>query len=246
MPKSPILSAALAASVLALTACSISNPSSSIPGAVAGNGDLSSLRDFASVEATGPDDVIVTVGPAYKVTVEGDAKVLERLEIGVKNGTLYVGRKSRIGIMWSNDDEGATVRVTMPAMAAASLTGSGNMKVDTVNGGRLALSLTGSGNIDLGKAKVGMLKVDTTGSGDLNIGGTADSATLSATGSGGINAGALKAGKAEIDILGSGNVKLASDGPVNVSIMGSGNADVRGKAQCKIKAMGSGEARCTA
>lgn len=246
MRKPSFLCAALAASALTLTACSVSNPSSSIPGAVAGNGDLSSLRDFASVEATGPDDVIVTVGPTFKVTAEGDAKVLERLEIGVKNGTLYVGRKSRIGIVWSDDDKGATIRVTMPALAAASLTGSGDMKIDTASGDRLMLSLTGSGNLYLGTAKIGTLKADVTGSGDLNIAGTADNASLSAIGSGDIDASTLKVGKGEIDILGSGNVMLASDGPVDVSIMGSGDAEVRGKAQCKIKAMGSGEARCTA
>ena len=96
------------------------------------------LAGFTSIEATGPDTVIVTRGP-FSVRAEGDAKVLDRLKIVVDGDTLEIGRKRRTGMNWS-DDRGATIRVSLPAIRAVEATGSGSVEAT----GSSSVEATGS------------------------------------------------------------------------------------------------------
>ncbi|MCI4589087.1 DUF2807 domain-containing protein [Sphingobium sp. BYY-5] len=200
------------------------------------------LKDFTAIEATGPDNVIVTRGD-FSVRAEGDQKVLDRLEIKVHGDRLEIGRKKRFGMSWS-DDRGATIRVSMPTINSVDATGSGNVDVDHADGASFTADLTGSGNLKIAAANVSALKAEITGSGDLSIAGAAETADISVTGSGNFSGTGLKAGQGKVSILGSGDAAFASDGPFNINILGSGNVTVKGKAQCRQSIMGSGEARC--
>ncbi|SCW88763.1 Putative auto-transporter adhesin, head GIN domain [Sphingobium faniae] len=244
MPRSLPLSALLLAGLCLTSACSKEsggNAASSGPRGAPAAQDWSTLKDFTAVEVVGPDDVAVTIGNGFAVKAEGDPNAIEKLEISVDDGRLKVGRKSQ----WVGaTDKGATIRVTMPAIAAVTLTGSGDFDLDRAEGKALDLSLTGSGDMEIGAVKVGRLKADITGSGSLEIAGAADEGKLSLTGSGDIDGEKLKLGKADASLLGSGDIDFASDGAVAITITGPGNVTVKGKAQCKTSGIGPGEARC--
>ncbi len=210
--------------------------------------DWGGLKGFSAIEVAGPDTVVVTQGD-FAVRVEGDPEVIERLEIGVSGGQLKIGRKRRMGMNWNSDgdhgqDRGATIRVSLPALAAVSLTGSGDVSVDKAAGDALDLSLTGSGDLSVAAIAVRRLKADITGSGGIKAGGSADTAKLSATGSGDFEGEGLKLGSAEVSVLGSGDIGFASDGAVDIDVMGSGDVTVKGRARCRKSVMGSGEVRC--
>ncbi|MGC4252883.1 MAG: head GIN domain-containing protein [Sphingobium sp.] len=241
MPRSLPLSALLLAGLCVMTpACSKESGGNAASGASAVQ-DWSALKDFTAIEAVGPDDVVVTIGNGFAVKAEGDPNAVEKLEITVDHGRLKVGRKSQ----WTGSgDKGATVRVTMPAIAAVTLTGSGDVDLDRAEGKALDLSLTGSGDMEIGAVKIGALKADVTGSGSLEIAGMADEGKLSLTGSGDIDGEKLKLGKAEASLLGSGDIDFASDGAVAITITGPGNVTVKGKAQCRTSGIGPGKARC--
>jgi hypothetical protein len=200
------------------------------------------LSNFTGISATGPDNVVVRQGP-FTVRVEGDPEAIERLEIGVSGDTLKIGRKRQTGFGWS-DDKGATIHVALPALAAVSLTGSGDVSVDKAKGEALDLSLTGSGDLSVASVAVRRLKADITGSGGISVAGSADTGKLSATGSGDLKGDGLKLGSGDISLLGSGDIGFASDGAVDISILGSGDVTVKGRAQCKKSVLGSGEVRC--
>lgn len=208
--------------------------------------DYASLKDFTKIAVTGPDNVIVTVGQPFAVKAEGEGKALAGLEITVADGELRIGRREGWKNFWGGMGEGATIHVSMPAIAAARLTGSANVTIDRAEAPALEFQVTGSGDLKVGAVKAAAVTADVTGSGNVELRGAADSVKLSATGSGDIDADDLKAGGGSISVLGSGDVDLASDGAIDIRIMGSGNVDVKGKAQCKVSAMGSGEARCGA
>lgn len=236
----------IAALAMVPAACSRENASDREPGrdaaAPADPAAWAALSGFTGIEVTGPDNVIVTRGD-FSVKAEGDAKILDRLDIRVKGDTLEIGRRKRFGIAWS-DDRGATVRVSLPAIRNVEATGSGNVDVDRVDGDTFAADLTGSGNIKVSAANLRSLKAEITVSGNLDMAGATENVALSITGSGDFSGNALKAGRGKVSIQGSGNAGFASDGPVDINIMGSGDVTVRGKAQCKQSIMGSGEARC--
>ncbi|CCW19093.1 hypothetical protein EBBID32_34550 [Sphingobium indicum BiD32] len=247
MPHSPTLSALLLAGLaLSTAACSRDANDAEPASNAAATQDWSTLKDFTAIDATGPDDVAVTIGETFAVRAEGDPKAIEQLTIAVKGDRLVIGRKSGSNWSWGRNDgnQGATIRVTMPAIRAAALTGAGDFTLDRAEGDTLDLSLTGAGDFDIGAVKLRSLKADITGAGSVKIAGTADEGRLAITGAGDIDADGLKLGKADVSILGAGNIAFASDGTVAISIMGPGDVTVKGKAQCTTSGTGPGEARC--
>lgn len=242
----PLLALALTGVTLSTSACSRTDEASSAADVARSTQDWSMLKDFTEIDATGPDNVAVTIGNGFAVKADGDARAVADLDIRVKDGKLVIGRKSKGDWNWGRKDggKGATIHVTMPAISAAALTGAGDFDLDRAQGDKLDLSLTGAGDFRIGTVAVKALNADITGAGSIKIAGTADTAKLSITGVGDIDAAALKVGAADIDVLGAGDIDIASDGRVAISIMGPGDVTVKGKAQCTTSGTGPGEARC--
>ena len=209
--------------------------------AMQADGSLSSpLRDFARVAVAGPDDVEIAVGPDFSISARGAQAVLDTLEFARDGDTLKITRKRGFSTVRGE----AHIRVTMPRIAGAALTGSGDLSIDKVAGEAAGLSLTGSGDVTVRELAVDRLEVSVTGSGGIDLAGTAKSAKLSVTGSGDIDGERLNVGSADVSLLGSGDVAFASDGDVKAGIMGSGDVKVAGKARCAKSGMGSGTLRC--
>lgn len=208
--------------------------------------DWSSLKGFTAIDATGPDDVTVTIADDFAIRAEGDAKAIADLEMTVKNGKLVIGRKSKGNWSWGRNDagKGVTIHVAMPAITAAALTGAGDFNLDRAEGDTLDLALTGAGDFKIGTVKLKKLTTDITGAGSMRIAGTADEGKLSVTGAGDIDGEGLTLGSADVSILGAGDIDFASDGKVAISIVGPGNVTVKGKAQCTTSGTGPGEAHC--
>jgi hypothetical protein len=203
---------------------------------------------FDRVALGGSHDVIVTVGGAASVRAEGDAEQLERLEVRVENGELKIG--TRKGSDWSigmkRDRPGVTVHVTVPALAGASIGGSGDLKVDKVEGAAFAASVAGSGDLSVGTMKVGEARFSIAGSGGISASGSAERTTVSIAGSGDIDIAGLQARTATVSVVGSGDVRARASETAEVSVMGSGDVTLAGGARCKVSKMGSGDVHCEA
>ncbi|RYY47603.1 MAG: DUF2807 domain-containing protein [Sphingomonadales bacterium] len=197
---------------------------------------------FTGVDLRGSDDVDVKTGANFSVTAEGDPKVLDQLEITVVNGTLRVGRKD--GKWTDGDDSGVTVRVVMPKLQAASVTGSGDLTVDRAEGD-VSAAVAGSGNLSIADLRGGAANLSIAGSGDLSVKGVATKLSASIAGSGDIEADGLTASSADVAVAGSGNVTSIVKGAASVSILGSGDVELTGGAKCTVSALGSGEAHCS-
>jgi Putative auto-transporter adhesin, head GIN domain len=229
--------------ILPLTACS--SETSAAPSGPSVNRSYA-LDGFSAVKATGPDDVDIRVGSGFSIRAEGDAKLLDKLEI-VKNGdTLEVRRKSNSGFSWGgSSDKGIKIYITMPRITAATETGSGNLSVDHVDGDAFKASATGSGDLSIGTLNVQTATLSLTGSGNLSSGGTAKVGDLSITGSGDIEAPKLTLNQASVSVMGSGSVSAAVAGTADVNVMGSGDVTLTGGAKCTTHKMGSGEVSCS-
>lgn len=200
------------------------------------------LTGFDSVSLAGSDDVEVVVGPAFSVTASGPQAVLDRLEISVEGTGLKVSRKRTVGWHWSG--RGAQIRVTMPAITAANVAGSGDMTVDKAEGESFNAAIAGSGDLSVKAIKVETLDANILGSGDVSLAGTASKAALSIAGSGTIRADELTAGTAAVSVLGSGDVNLRATESVTGNIAGSGDVNVRGTNKCTVSKAGSGSINC--
>ena len=239
---------AILVSTVALAACNM--------GAQAEEGEAGSsgkmtqrsyqLSGFDAVGSAGSQDVIVTVGGQHSVRAEGDAEVLDRLDIRVEGGTLKIGHKKSKGwLNWERSRGTSRIFVTMPAIRSAAVAGSGDMKVDRAQGEAFEASVAGSGNIDVGQVQVGEAKFEIAGSGNIRAAGTAQKASVAIAGSGNVETGGVQAKTASVSIAGSGDVSVHASDTADISIAGSGNVDVGGTARCTINKRGSGDVRCS-
>ena len=235
----------LLASVAAIAACNMSANAQRNDNAEAGSTDTRRSYDvaiFDEVKAAGPHQVIVTVGGNTSVTAEGDADILDALDIRVEGDSLKIGHKEGRW-NWKNRKP-AVIRVTTPSLKAAALAGSGDIRVDRVEGDRFSGSLAGSGDLDVQSLDVGEASFSIAGSGDIRAAGRAGRTAVKIAGSGDVAMEGLNATDADVSIMGSGNAHVRATRNAAVSIMGSGDVRVAGGAKCSVKSRGSGRARC--
>lgn len=200
------------------------------------------VNGFTAIDLRGADDMTVSVGPGFSVRADGDPAVLDRLKIEKVGDTLRVGRVAAQGWHWSG--KGAKVSVTLPALAAVSVAGSGDVTVDRVTGSRFAGDGAGSGRLAIGQLAVDDAHFNVAGSGALKLAGTAKRLSVSIAGSGEVEARDLTASSADISVAGSGGVRATVNGPATVSMMGSGDVDLGSGAKCQTTKLGSGSVRC--
>jgi Putative auto-transporter adhesin, head GIN domain len=197
---------------------------------------------FQRVALQGPHNVVVTVGGAPSVRAEGDTAALDMLDIRVENGNLVVG--TRRGWSWRGPSGEVTVHVTAPAIQEASIGGSGDMRIDRVQGDRFEASIGGSGDMEIGAVQARETEFSIAGSGDIRASGQAEAADISIAGSGSMALNGLQVRRAHVSIMGSGGIDVQASEAVEGSIMGSGDVTVAGAARCSVSRLGSGSVNC--
>ncbi|HEX6374627.1 MAG TPA: head GIN domain-containing protein [Allosphingosinicella sp.] len=233
---------AILMSALVLGACSMGEASESKRQMVSRDFQVGA---FDKVALAGSPNVIVKVGGAPSVRAEGDAEMIEKLEVAVVNGTLRIGhKKGKWSFGWGKNRGPVTIHVSAPSLTGAEVAGSGHIRIDKVEGGDFAGDIAGSGEIALGSLRARNASFAIAGSGSVTAAGTAESADFSIAGSGDVHAGKLEVKRAKVSIAGSGSVETRATETADISIMGSGDAVIAGTAKCNVSKMGSGDARC--
>ena len=202
------------------------------------------VSGFTGVKVAGPDDVTIRRGDAFSITAKGPKAVIDELEIELDGDMLSIGRKNS-GFSFRGDDNDVEIAITMPALRAVRLTGSGEIDADAVDGDAAEAVVTGSGDLKVGALNGKSAKITISGSGDIEVGGgTIGSGNFDVTGSGSIAAGGLAATTLDVSITGSGDVDAKASSSADISILGSGDATIGGGGKCSTRAMGSGTANC--
>lgn len=253
-----VLMAAPIATLVALGSMSVAQDGErSSPTATSRSYDLAG---FDGIAVVGPHHVVVAVGPAFSIRAEGPAETLADTEVEVKDGELKIhpidddrwerrcGDRAddRDGKRWRcwNDYQPATFFVTLPQIAAAAMVGSGDMRIDRVEGEAFSATVAGSGDLDVAALRVGDARFSIAGSGDLVARGSVRNSRVSIAGSGNLQARAVTSTSASISIAGSGNAALTVQDDARVSIVGSGDVEIAGRARCSVSRFGGGKVRC--
>jgi hypothetical protein len=206
------------------------------------------VAGFQKIEVAGPYDVDVRTGANPGVSAQGSQKLLERTLVEVQGDKLVIRPAHRDGgwfhMGWSSHGK-AHFTVTVQQLSAAAILGSGDVRVDRVQGPQFEGAVAGSGSINVADLNVQQLKLSIAGSGGVKGAGRAQSADYDIAGSGDVDAGAIQTQQLKVSIAGSGGVKAHSSGTADVSIMGSGDVDVTGGAKCEVSKAGSGNVRCS-
>ncbi|MEO6581283.1 MAG: head GIN domain-containing protein [Sphingomicrobium sp.] len=202
---------------------------------------------FDRLEVAGPYAVTVITGSAPSVRASGSEKAIGRMVVVVEGGKLKIHTRKRSGMQfgWSRDRP-VKLTVTVPALSAAEIAGSGTIRVDKVAGDTFEAGVAGSGDLRLGQVDVKRLKAGIAGSGEIHVGkGRAAAAEYEIAGSGEIGAAGLVVQTAAVSIAGSGTIAANATATAKVDIAGSGDVTMTGGAKCSVSKVGSGNVRCS-
>ncbi len=156
------------------------------------------VTPFTSVDLAGSNNVVVRIGQKQSVVVHADENLLDRVTTEVESGTLVVANTPGS----FSTQSPMRVDVTVPALSALTLSGSGNVVVEGIGAESLTVSLPGSGTL--------------TGT------GTATRLDVTVSGSGEVQLGQLVASDVRAVVSGSGAVFVTATGSLDASVPGSG------------------------
>ena len=251
----------VAAASLAAVGASLGAAEDSAVSAAQATSRTYDLGNFESIAVVGPHHVVISVGPGFSVRAEGPQQTLADTEVEVEDGRLKIhpvddedywdrrcgehgDRRDHGHWRCWNDYPPATFHVTLPRIAAASLIGGGDMRIDRVEGDEFTASVAGSGDLDVAALRVDDARFSIAGSGDLVARGSARHSRVSIAGSGNLQAREVTSSDASISIAGSGDAALTVQDDAHVSIVGSGNVEIAGPARCTVSRFGAGKVLC--
>lgn len=217
------------------------------------------LRDFTEVALTSAGRLLVSQGD-YAVSTSAEDNVLPSLRVNVRDGVLVFGRD----VDWT-DGVRPTVpvefRVSLPAVGAVRVAGSGEAAIGEVAGEALGLRVSGSGGIRAGTLRTASLNIQVSGSGDVqvsalhsdalhcnvsgsgnvSIAGEAEAVTVEVNGAGLYRGRALRSAVADVTVRGSGKAFVWAQGKLAASITGSGRVTYRGAPVVQASTQGNGQ-----
>jgi len=177
---------------------------------------------FEGVSFGGSGKVFITIGPKTSVVLESDAETLKRTRTEVDDGVLRIRRRNGDDDFWDGRRSDIVVRITVPRLESARVSGSGDLKVTGLNGGETKLAVSGSGSVEA-DGRLQSLSLAISGSGDANMAGlVTNEANVAISGSGSAVIDVRE--DLNVRVSGSGSVRyLTQPKDVNTSISGSGS-----------------------
>ena len=173
------------------------------------------LPAFSGLDLAGSNDVTVAVGGRQSVVVHADSNLLGYVTTRVVAGTLVIGTTGSF-----TASSPMSVEVSVPSLAAVTLSGSGEISVNRIDASRLTVSLPGSGA--------------------LYAGGTVTHLDVTLDGSGLAQLDNLVARDVHAVVGGSGLIRVTATANLNASVSGSGAVIYSGNPQVTSSVTGSG------
>lgn len=178
------------------------------------------IDNFDAIGLAVVGEVYISKGSTQKVTVKGQANIIDNLEPEVEDGEwdIKFDRKAR-------NYEKLVFHITVPDISGLSIAGSGSIKgEDAFNGlDRLSMAIAGSG--------------------DIEFSGSARKVSVSIAGSGTVKGAGLDTEDCKVEIAGNGDCTIGDTDELSVSIAGSGDVKYKGSPKLNTSIAGSGRVR---
>lgn len=179
--------------------------------------EVRSVDAFRAIELRDSCTIVVRVGAEQSLVVTSPEDLLPFLKTEVKEGRLVVERAP--GAPRTRRD--AELTVTLPALDAFEIVGSGGATISGLAGPSFRASIAGSGDLRA-SGSVETLEVVIDGSGDASLAG-------------------LAANDVRVKISGSGDARVAPTTALDVRIHGTGDVRYRGSPRVTQAVHGTGD-----
>ena len=189
--------AALAAVTLWLPGCGAGSSGPVVQGSGMAATQTRAVARFSRIDLTGSNKVTVVVGGRQWVVVHADSNLLERVTTRVVAGTLLIGTTGSF-----TTTNPMSLEISVPALAALKLSGSGQISASGINSPRLTVTLSGSGALDAS--------------------GTAARLDVTLGGSGQAQLSQLPARDVRAVVTGSGLIRVTATASLDAAVPGDG------------------------
>jgi Putative auto-transporter adhesin, head GIN domain len=203
------------AAVLAALLASDGSPGSELQGSGVAAAQSRALPRFSSIDLTGSSKVTIDVGGRQSVVVHADSNLVRHVTTRVVGRTLVIGTTGTF-----TTRSPMSVDVSLPALSAMKLSGSGEITANGINEPRLNVTLSGSGA--------------------LYAQGTATQLDVTLSGSGLAQLDKLTARDARAVVSGSGLIDLTATARLHAAVPGTGAIIYAGNPQVTSSVTGTG------
>ncbi|MGX5772557.1 head GIN domain-containing protein [Microbacterium trichothecenolyticum] len=220
----------IAASILALSGCSLMIPVGPMTSEERDIGEVSQVV----LETSG--DLVVSEGePA--LTVHAPGGMMDRLTSDVDGDTLVLATTPGFTMGFGD----VRYDLTLPQLERIELNGSGDVEATVSADGTVQLDIDGSGDVDWSGLAADRVEVQISGSGDVTLTGSAAEISVDLEGSGNVDAEQLEAQHAVVTLSGSGEVDVSASDSLSVDLSGSGRVTYSGDPSTDVRVSGSGD-----
>lgn len=190
--------------------------SNSVQGSGVARVQTREVDDFQSINLSGQGQVEVQIGSPQSLEITFDDNLLELVETKVVDGQLTISTRESY-----NSQLPLLIKITMPSIERAGLSGIGSMTLDGLDGQRLEVRVSGVGQLKAsGKVQELLVRLSGTGDADLEE---------------------LVAESADVTVSGVGNAKIHATQQVNATASGVGGVLIFGNPpEVQSKASGVG------
>lgn len=189
------------------------------------------VSSFSRILVSDVFDVTVSTGQQDKVTLRVDDNLVDRLDVGVSNGTLRLGLKSGTSV------RNATLHANVGVVRLSGIEVSGSSKVHLSPGftaDSLEVTLSGASKID-GSLECGSAKVTLSGASNATLSGTAERLDIDASGASRLDVRNLQAVDVSVGLSGASQATVWAMRTLSARASGASSLRYRGSPQISRK-----------
>lgn len=178
---------------------------------------------FSKLNISGEFDILINQTSTEKLELEVDENLIPLIETEVKDGTLFISTKEKIGVSKSLKLYISIININeINASGAIDIKNKGKLKTET-----LVIDASGATDINL-TVEVESLQMDLSGASETTLNGEATNFEINLSGASELEADNLKTENTTIDISGAGNATIFTENSLNVKVSGAGSVKYKG------------------
>ena len=205
---------------------------------------ISETRDvsgFTGIDMGTFGRVILTQGEFDSITISGSDNLVVLVEANVRDGILYIESREDFYVTSFTEDNMLTFTVTARAIESLTISGIGDLDMESLTTPSLDVTVSGGGYIRIDQLVTDDLIIVLSGTGTVELAGEAVQANIEMPGLGDVNMPDLRIHTANVKLAGMGGATLWVTDQLTGEISGAGSVSYYGSPQTDVRTSGLGE-----
>ncbi len=201
--------------------------------AISDSGRSLNYSDFNDLDISSAFVVNVSSGNNYEVTVSGEDRYIDMLNIFQDGDKLYIDYDKFDMSDFVKSRDAVKVNITMPELDDLDLTGAAKLYISGFKQREMTLQLTGASYVKGHDIEVDNMKIELTGASEMRLQGSAYELTADITGASHLNAYDFEVQRARVEAHGASSAKVFVSEQLDIEETLASSVKYKGNAQVK-------------